>query len=276
MSIWTILRVGGTVKPGPMRWTDHLIAAAQRRPVQAIDVRQSGSVEHGGPSAWDAAVRVHTPRPTTVSGDFVRITRPERDALALVSRSPGRGRFHSTGEDHPLYAESDLAVAWSDKIASSHLRLGSVLAGEQWRVTTLHLNRGVLLDVTSSAALAPLGFDVADLYRPGVGPQIAAQAREMGAEGLLVPSRWSPKATMLVLFLSAVHRVAVRSTVVAELGLPTAIVDAKLRHRFEENERLVQEFASAIEDGNLESWLDGQDLRDDERRELGRVAGLVA
>jgi hypothetical protein len=192
---------------------------------------------------------------TTFNGVVVRITRPEMPPLMLPKDSPYDGQFHRAGEQLPLYASTRLATAWARLVRSnlSGLATGSL----EERVSELRVASARVLDLRGPA-LEFLGFDRGVLYstgRYGATHKLASLAREAGAEGLLVPSRWSDEGVDVVVFANALDRVTVLNTQVRGLTLADATEDEWVREFLESDGEAVREFVSALENGKFERWV---------------------
>lgn len=194
---------------------------------------------------------------TTFNGIVVRITRPDMPPLMLPKASTYDGLFHRVGEQLPLYASTRLATAWARLV---HSNLRSLATGPlEERVSQLRVDSARMLDLRGPA-LELLGFDRGILYSPGrydATHKLASLAREVGAEGLLVPSRWSGDGIDVVVFATALHSVKVVSTQVRGLTLADAIEDESVREFLENDEEVVRAFISALENGRFERWVSG-------------------
>ncbi|MBN6812940.1 RES family NAD+ phosphorylase [Kocuria marina] len=211
---------------------------------------------------------------TEASGNFFRITPPNVDPLKLPKSALFSGQFHREGDSPILYATSSLSDACLELIAKHGAAFREVAFGIRRRVSHLYLDSALVLDLRTSANFA-LGTTVIDPSHSDVTRRIASQARDFGAEGLLVPTKYSTEAVNLVLFGHALHHVTVLETEIRSLGLADAAPDGPAKNRFKNEPRVVNDFVTALEDGRFEHWLATLDAADDERQSFRELANLL-
>jgi hypothetical protein len=96
-----------------------------------------------------------------------------------------------------------------------------------------------------------------------------------GAEGLIVPSQLSASSTDLVVFQNGLTKIRITNTAVTQLQLADAAPDPGLRDRLKQDEQLIEDFVSALEDGRFEDWVESLSLPNDEIVGLRSLANAV-
>ncbi len=197
-----------------------------------------------------------------ISGAYVRVSSPGHPPLSTPTDAPFPGRFHRIGEQAPLYVSSDLSVAWAELLRALPLSQ----AGHELPtlVTRLEVKDLVVLDLTDRASLATLGIDISDVMTGdrSLTQRLADVARDMRAEGVLVPSRMAPSNDKLVVFASGLGRVQVVDSEIVGLQLADATSDPVLQELLRQDEQLVQHFVAALNDDRFEEWIGSLGLPD--------------
>lgn len=188
-------------------------------------------------------------------GDAVRITPPEFPPLMLPGLAPFNGAFHSEGEPMPLYCATNFITAWASQVGAQLHKLAS--GGVERRVSNFEIHGVRLFDLQRALVSLrmprpdPLSHKQQQLIR-----ELIWRAQEVGAEGLLYPSRYAIDGKDLVIFADALHRVTIRNTRVVELSLADATHDIKVRARLESDEHLRRQFVAALNDGTFERQIE--------------------
>jgi DNA-binding CsgD family transcriptional regulator/RES domain-containing protein len=210
----------------------------------------------------------------SISGEFVRISSEHLAPLELLSQAPALGRFHRQGEPPVLYAASELSAAWAEIL--SHMPLREAAGQHMSRcVSRLEARDLIVLDLADSATRTALGISLSDLFFRGFSQDLASFASERGAEGLLVPSQLSASSTDLVVFQNGLTKLRITNTAVTQLQLADAAPDPGLRDRLKQDEQLIEDFVSALEDGRFEDWVESLSLPNDEIVGLRSLANAV-
>ena len=122
--------------------------------------------------------------------------------------APTEGRYHRSGEPWPLYASLEPATAWAEWQAATR---GAVSpADERRRLWRLDVDRLAVIDLRRPGLAEELGISQRQLTGPRSRAQgLAARARELGADGLIVPSAARDGAWNLVVFPPGFDRLRV-------------------------------------------------------------------
>lgn len=119
--------------------------------------------------------------------------------------APTEGRYHRPGEAWPLYASLDPATAWAEWHTATRGAIDP--ASERRRLWRLEVRALPVLDLRSAEVVDELGIDLERLTGPrSEAHALAARARALGAEGMIVPSAARDGAWNLVVFPSGFAR----------------------------------------------------------------------
>jgi len=125
---------------------------------------------------------------------------PERPA-------PTEGRYHRPGEPWPLYASLEPATAWAEWRAATNGAIDP--ADERRRLWRLEARRLPVIDLRRAGLAEELGVRLDRLTGPRARAHgLARRARDLGADGMIVPSAARPGAWNLVVFPDGFGRIA--------------------------------------------------------------------
>lgn len=109
-----------------------------------------------------------------------------------IQPAPHDGRYHAAGDPWPLYAALDRETMWAEWRHATDARLPPAEDG-RW-VCTFDADLSAL-DLRDAETRRALGVELADLLRPwaplapnGAARRVAARARELGVDAMVVPS----------------------------------------------------------------------------------------
>lgn len=115
--------------------------------------------------------------------------------------APASGRYHRAREPWPLYSSLAPATAWAEWRAATGGALDP--AAERRRLWRVDVTELPVLDLRRAETRAALGVEVGELIGPRERCQeVASRARQLGADGLIVPSAAHAGAWNLVVFPS--------------------------------------------------------------------------
>lgn len=146
------------------------------------------------------------------SGRAHRQTGLDTPALPPDRPAPVEARGHRAGDPWPLYASLDPETAWAEWSAATRGAIDPRRERRRlWRLDVIDLN---VADLRRSDVREQLGVDLDDLTGPRrVAQELAARARELGAEGVILPSAAHGGKWNLVVFPSAFSKVRVIGSV---------------------------------------------------------------
>jgi RES domain-containing protein len=122
--------------------------------------------------------------------------------------SPGEARCHRAGDPWPLYASLDAETAWAEWGAATRGQVDP--SGERRRLWRLDATNLDVVDLRRDEARRVLGVDLRELAGPrGRAQALAQRARQLGAEGMVVPSAAHPEHWNLVVFPAGFAKVRV-------------------------------------------------------------------
>jgi RES domain-containing protein len=118
------------------------------------------------------------------------------------------GRYHRPGEPWPLYASLEPATAWAEWQAATRGAIDP--ADERRRLWRLDVDGLAVIDLRRPRLSEELGISERQLTGARSRAHgLAARARELGADGLVVPSAARDGAWNLVVFPSGFGRLRV-------------------------------------------------------------------
>jgi RES domain-containing protein len=128
-----------------------------------------------------------------------RQTGVETPALPPNRPAPTGGRYHRPGEPWPLYASLDADTVWSEWSAATR---GAIDPHDErrrlWRISVTDLP---VVDLRRGDAVSELDVDLATLTGARSRAHgLAARARDVGAQGMVVPSAAREGGWNLVVF----------------------------------------------------------------------------
>jgi RES domain-containing protein len=137
-----------------------------------------------------------------------RQTGLDTPALPPDLPAPVEARCHRAGDPWPLYASLDVETVWAEWNAATR---GAIdLSSERRRLWHLEVRGIRVVDLRVAEARDELGVELATLTGPRRAAQVlAARARDLGADGLVLPSAAHPGHWNLVVFPSAFAKVRV-------------------------------------------------------------------
>ncbi len=143
------------------------------------------------------------------SGRVHRQTGIGTPALPPARPAPTEARYHRAGDPWPLYASLDPETVWAEWSAATRGAIDP--ATERRRLWHIDVDRLDVLDLRVPAVRAGVAAEVAELTGPRDAAQqaLAAKARALGAEGMIVPSAAHGGLWNVVVFPSAFPRLAV-------------------------------------------------------------------
>jgi RES domain-containing protein len=122
--------------------------------------------------------------------------------------APGEARCHRAGDPWPLYASLDAETAWAEWSAATRGQIEP--SDERRRLWRLDVTNLEVIDLRRPQARRALGADLVELTGPRSRAQaLARRARELGAEGMVLPSAAFPNHWNLVVFPAAFGKVRV-------------------------------------------------------------------
>lgn len=122
--------------------------------------------------------------------------------------APTGGRYHRPGEPWPLYASLEPATAWAEWQGATGGAIDP--EDERRRLWRIEADRLAVLDLRRPGLVDELGVSERQLTGPRSRAHgLASRARELGADGLVVPSAARPGAWNLVVFPSGFDRIRV-------------------------------------------------------------------
>ena len=120
--------------------------------------------------------------------------------------APTEGRYHRPGEPWPLYASLDAPTVWAEWQAATRGAIDP--ASERRRLWRLDVRDLPGVDLRRDEARTELGVDLEGLTGLRARAHgLARRARDLGAEGMVVPSAALTGAWNLVVFPSGFGRV---------------------------------------------------------------------
>ena len=143
------------------------------------------------------------------SGRVHRQTGIGTPALPPARPAPTDARYHRAGDPWPLYASLDPETVWAEWSAATRGAIDP--ATERRRLWRLDIDRLPVLDLRVPAVRAELGVELAQLTGPRRTAQqsLAARARALGADGMIVPSAAHTDRWNVVVFPSGFARLVV-------------------------------------------------------------------
>ncbi|HEX5039866.1 MAG TPA: RES family NAD+ phosphorylase [Candidatus Limnocylindria bacterium] len=142
---------------------------------------------------------------TSFSGTAHRQTGLDTPAFPPGRPAPTHGRYHRPGEPWPLYASLEPATAWAEWKASTNGAIDP--ADERRRLWRIDVRDLAVIDLRRPGLADELGISERQLTGPRSRAHgLAARARELGAEALIVPSAARADAWNLVVFPSGFGR----------------------------------------------------------------------
>jgi RES domain-containing protein len=137
-----------------------------------------------------------------------RHTGLDTPALPPARPAPTDARYHRRGDPWPLYASLDAPTVWAEWAAATR---GAIDQSQErrrlWRLDVTDLE---VVDLRRPEVRTELDVSLADLTGPRSRAQtLAARARRVGAQGMVVPSAALDGAWNLVVFTSAFETVRV-------------------------------------------------------------------
>ncbi|MEA2652554.1 MAG: hypothetical protein QOI85_2275 [Chloroflexota bacterium] len=122
--------------------------------------------------------------------------------------APSEARCHRVGDPWPLYASLDVKTAWAEWSAATRGAIDPARERRRlWRLDVRNMN---VVDLRRSETRKQLGVGLEALTGPRHAAQdLAARARELGADGLILPSAAHGGMWNLVVFPPAFSKVRV-------------------------------------------------------------------
>ncbi|MBA2632182.1 MAG: RES family NAD+ phosphorylase [Chloroflexi bacterium] len=145
---------------------------------------------------------------STFSGGVHRQTGLDMPALPPDRPAAVEARCHRAGDPWPLYASLEVETVWAEWSAATR---GAVdPSTERRRLWRLHVAGLNVVDLRRSEARKQLDVDLDRITGPrGVAQDLAARARDLGADGLVLPSAAHPEHWNLVVFPPAFSKLRV-------------------------------------------------------------------
>ena len=140
-----------------------------------------------------------------------RQTGLDTPALPPDSPAPVEARCHRAGDPWPLYASLDVETVWAEWSAATRGRIDP--SSERRRLWRLNVRNVRIVDLRRPEVRAELDVDLASLTGPRRAAQaLAARARDIGADGLVLPSAAHAGHWNLVVFPVAFAKVSVHGS----------------------------------------------------------------
>lgn len=137
-----------------------------------------------------------------------RQTGVDTPALPPDRAAPTEGRYHRPGEPWPLYASLEPATVWAEWEAATRGAIDP--ADERRRLWSIDVQGLTVVDLRRPGVAEELGVSDRQLTGPRSRAHgLAARARELGAQGMLVPSAARAGAWNLVVFPSGFGRLRI-------------------------------------------------------------------
>ncbi len=119
--------------------------------------------------------------------------------------APAEGRYHRPGEPWPLYASLEPATVWAEWSAATRGAIDP--RTERRRLWRIDVSALPVLDLRRPGVAEGAGVTLDQLTGPRARAHgLAAVARKLGAEGMVVPSAAREGAWNLVVFRSGFER----------------------------------------------------------------------